>query len=92
MNSNFEEVNGKLQSILKNWFYDSSVSVNLNIGMSLRHLYLVKSINEENMESKHWQLYVSDGEEHSILTRKSAGQLIKPNCVLLLKKIESTEN
>ena len=62
--------------------------------MSLRHLYLVKSIKEEDMESKHWQLYVSDdeGEEQLIMSKRTASQYVKPNCVLLMRKIEKASN
>ena len=45
------------------------------------------------MESKHWQLYVSDdeGEEQLIVSNGTAAQYVKPNCVLLMRKIESAQ-
>lgn len=88
--STLEEIDeGKMyQTILKNWFYDPTISVNKNIGMSLRHLYLVKEQKEEPIQSKSWKLYVADdeGEEKQIVSKKSVFDFIKPNSVLLMRK------
>ena len=49
--TNFVEKNqGYLQKKLKYWFYDSSSSVNQNIGMTLRQLYLVNDKKEEEQQ------------------------------------------
>ena len=87
--TNFVEKNqGYLQRKLKYWFYDSSSSVSQNIGMTLRQLYLVTDKKEEELESKQWELYASDenGIDHLILSKRTASQFIKNNCVLILKK------
>ena len=68
-----------LETSMKNWFLLPNMTVRQNIGITLRHLYMVDNYMQEEYFSQHWQMFCGNKEIQDVRD-------LEANCEIILQQ------